>query len=85
MWLATARVWVRFWRTTKTLRWSFASQPTSGHCETSLLAMNETGATAEMTGMSSQETWLQATSSGRWCETSPMMRMRTPRSRHSIR
>ena len=52
-------------RSTKTVRCSLASQPTTGQPAMSDLAMKVTSATEPRTTMSVQETWLEAISSGR--------------------
>src|ERR1700716_4437713 len=43
----------------KIVRCNLASQPNTGHPATSLLATNTTGASADMTHMSSQDRWSQ--------------------------
>ena len=48
----------------KIVRCSLASQPNTGQRATSLLATNTTGASADMTQMSSHDTWLDRISAG---------------------
>ena len=62
----------------KMVRCNFASQPNTGQPATSLLATNATGDSAEITQMSSQETWLERISAGRESERRPTWRIRTP-------
>ncbi len=69
----------------KTVRCNFASQPNTGHPATSLLATNTTGDSAEMTQMSSQETWLERISAGLAVDRVPTSRIRTPISAQRMR
>ena len=83
--LAFAVTSVRRVRSTNTEPCSLASQLTKGHDATSCLATKETGATAESTVMSSQETWLEMSSTPWSRATPPSMFSRTPTMRHTWR
>jgi hypothetical protein len=61
----------RLVRSTNTERCSLASQLTNGQDATSCFATKETGATAESTVMSSQETWFEMISTPCSLATSP--------------
>ncbi|ODR95686.1 hypothetical protein AUC70_02010 [Methyloceanibacter stevinii] len=78
-------VCVRRSRSTKTERCSFASHFTKGQVETSCFATNETGATADNTVMSSQDTWFETTRTPFWRASSPSTLMRTPTMRQTWR
>ncbi len=69
-----------FSRSTKTVRCSRASEETNGHRETSRLATNETGATAERNGISSHDVWFEIKSTGLSRTISPSILRRMPNS-----
>jgi hypothetical protein len=69
----------------KIVRCSLASQPNTGQCATSLLATNTTGASADITQMSSHETWLDRISAGLAVERWPTSVILTPISLQRMR
>jgi hypothetical protein len=69
----------------KTVRCNLASQPNTGHPATSRLATNTTGESAEITHMSSQETWFDRISAGLAADRTPTSRIRTPISAQRMR
>ena len=69
--LAVSPTAVRRVRSTKTERCRRASDDTNGQVPTSFLATNDTGATADSTGMSSHDVWLATSSTGRSRTTAP--------------
>ena len=75
----------RLLRSTNTERCSLASQFTNGQDATSCFATNDTGATAESTVMSSQETWFEISSTPCSSTTSPSMLRRMPTILHTCR
>ena len=69
----------------KIVRCNFASQLNNGQRATSLLATNTTGASADITQISSQDTWLDRISAGVAVDRTPTSRIPTPISAQSTR
>ena len=70
--LVAAPVRCRAWRSMKMVRCSFDRKPNTGQFATSLLATNTTGPSAEITQMSSQETWLAESAPARPARARPL-------------